>query len=155
MLLDDFILTKKTFALQAAALDWKAAIKLGTDLLEQAGCITREYYEDIIRQTETIGPYFLVAPGLALPHTDPKKGVKKTGWALITLKHPVRFGDEANDPIDILITLASVSSKEHTTQGILQVVEIFDSPQMVDAIRCARIFSDLERVFSHNKQKLN
>ena len=37
-------------------------------------------------------------------------------FALVTLKTPVRFGDEDNDPIDILITMAAVDAKTHRHQ---------------------------------------
>ena len=46
-----------------------------------------------------------------MPHGRPEEGVKKTGFALVTLKKPLEFNHEDNDPVDILITMAAVDAK--------------------------------------------
>ena len=45
-----------------------------------------------------------------MPHGRPEEGVKKTGFALVTLKKPLVFNHEDNDPVDILITMAAVDA---------------------------------------------
>lgn len=48
-----------------------------------------------------------------MPHGRPEEGVKKTGFALVTLKKPLEFNHEDNDPVDILITMAAVDANTH------------------------------------------
>lgn len=133
--------------LKAQAENWQEAVKISTDILERKGFIEPTYYEDIVRQHKEIGPYYVIAPGIAMPHTNPDKGVRKTCWSLVTLSAPVDFGNEDNDPIDIILTLASVDTKEHNEQSIVQVVEIFDTPPLVEAIRNAQNVEALVRGF--------
>ncbi|MDU7768505.1 MAG: PTS sugar transporter subunit IIA, partial [Serratia marcescens] len=81
--------------------------------------------------------------GLAMPHGRPEEGVLKTGFALVTLKTPVCFGDEDNDPIDILITLAAVDAKTHQEVGIMQVVNLFEDEANFDRLRACRHASEV------------
>ena len=48
------------------------------------------------------------------------------------------FGDEDNDPIDILITLAAVDQESHNVGGITQVVNLFEDEDNFDRLRAAR-----------------
>ncbi len=82
-----------------------------------------------------------------MPHTNPDKGVIKTCWSLVTLNTAVAFGNEDNDPIDIILTLASVDTKEHNEQSIVQVVEIFDTPALIQAIQEAKTVEELRNGF--------
>ena len=44
------------------------------------------------------------------PHARPENGVLATGYALVTLKRGVEFGDAENDPIDVLVFMAAKDS---------------------------------------------
>ena len=138
MTLKDSLIANNSISLQAEAKDWKEAVKLGTDLLEKAGVVDERYYGAILDGTDKFGPYYLLAPGLAMPHGRPEEGVLKNGFALVVLKEPVVFGDEDNDPIDILITLAAVDQKSHNEGGIVQVVNLFEDEDNFDRLRAAR-----------------
>ena len=138
MTLKDSLIANNSISLQAEAKDWKEAVRLGTDLLEKAGVVDKRYYGAILDGTAKFGPYYLLAPGLAMPHGRPEEGVLKNGFALVVLKEPVVFGDEDNDPIDILITLAAVDQKSHNEGGIVQVVNLFEDEDNFDRLRAAR-----------------
>ena len=47
-----------------------------------------------------------------MPARAAGRGVK-TGFALVTLKKPLIFNHEDNDPVDILITMAAVDATTH------------------------------------------
>jgi PTS system ascorbate-specific IIA component len=135
MKLSDSLAQNNSIRLQAEAQDWQQAVKLGVDLLVDAGIVEPRYFDAILAGVEKFGPYFILAPGLAMPHGRPEEGVLKTGFALVTLKTPVRFGDEDNDPIDILITMAAVDAKAHQEVGIMQVVNLFEDEANFDRLR--------------------
>lgn len=143
MTLKDSLIANHSISLQAEAKDWKEAVKLGTDLLEKAGVVDQRYYGAILDSTAKFGPYYLLAPGLAMPHGRPEEGVLKNGFALEVLKEPVVFGDPDNDPIDILITLAAVDQKSHNEGGIAQVVNLFEDEDNFDRLRAVRTHEEV------------
>ena len=138
MKLRDSLIQNNSILLQAEADDWQAAVKIGVDLLVEAGVVEPRYYQAILDGVERFGPYFVIAPGLAMPHGRPEEGVKKNGFALVTLKTPLVFNHEDNDPVDILITLAAVDAKTHNEVGIMQVVNLFEDEANFDRLRACR-----------------
>lgn len=91
MKLRDSLADNSSILLQAEASTWQEAVKLGVDLLVKADVVEPRYYQAILDGVEQFGPYFVIAPGLAMPHGRPEEGVKKTGFALVTLKTPLVF----------------------------------------------------------------
>ena len=152
MHLGKHLLENRFFALQAEAKDWKAAVQLGTDMLEAAGYIRPAYYQSICNMVEKTGPYFLLAPGIAMPHSRPEDGVEETCFALVTLKTPICFGDADNDPIDILITMASKDAKTQNEKSIVQIVELLDDEERVEKLRKAKSALDLQQIFGINPE---
>lgn len=104
-MLKESLIENNSILLNQRAADWKEAIKLGTDLLEKSGAIEPRYYTSIIENIEKMGPYIILAPGLAMPHSRPEEGVIKTSFALVTLAEPITFDGE-DEPISVLVTLA-------------------------------------------------
>lgn len=147
MNLKEHLLSRKTARFQVEAADWKEAVKAGTDLLEKAETITSQYYDEILKSVDELGPYFLLAPGLAMPHARPEGGVVENSFALVTLKKPVDFGDPDNDPIDILITLAAVDAETQNEEAIVQIVTLLDNEETVEKLRKAKTIEDLEKIF--------
>lgn len=135
MKLSDSLAENHSIALHAEAENWQQAIKIGTDLLVSAGVVTADYYPAILEGIERFGPYFILAPGLAMPHARPEQGVIRTGFSLVTLKTPVCFGDADNDPIDILVTLAASDARTHQEVGIMQVVQLFEDKKNFQGVR--------------------
>jgi len=142
------ILDLDALRLQETAADWKAAVKIGVDLLVRAGSVEARYYDAIVRMTEEIGPWYLLAPGLAMPHARPEEGVKADGFALVTLKEPIEFGSSDNDPVDILITLAATSAKTMNEDAIVEVATLFEDENTVARIRAAKTRAEIEEIFA-------
>ncbi|MBN1498840.1 MAG: PTS sugar transporter subunit IIA [Spirochaetes bacterium] len=147
MNLKDYLFEYNTISLQAEANSWQSAVKLGTDLLVEAGTVEPRYYDAIIESTLKLGPYYILAPGMAMPHARPEGGVIRTGYSLVTLKTPVAFGDVDNDPIDILITMAAKDTETQNKSAIVQVVSLLDSEERVQWLKTAKNQEDLKRIF--------
>ncbi len=143
MKLRDSLAENNAICLQAEASTWQDAVKIGVDLLEAAGVVEPRYYQAILDGVARFGPYFVIAPGLAMPHGRPEEGVKKNGFALVTLKTPLVFNHEDNDPVDILITLAAVDARTHQEDGIMQIVNLFDDEANFDRLRACRTAQDV------------
>ena len=97
----------------AAALDREHAIELAGDLLVASGRVTPEYTAAMVDVLDTHGPYFVIAPGIALAHAKPSESVLATGLSLVTLAEPIVFGNEANDPVKIVFGLCAVDHDSH------------------------------------------
>jgi PTS system ascorbate-specific IIA component len=138
MKLRDSLIENRSLQLQADAGSWQEAVKLGVDLLVAADVVEPRYYQAILDGVARFGPYFVIAPGLAMPHGRPEEGVKKNGFALVTLKTPLVFNHEENDPVDILITLAAVDARSHQEEGIMQIVNLFEDEANFDRLRACR-----------------
>ena len=62
---------------------WQEAIRLGGKLLVDNGDVTETYVQALIQTIEDNGPYFVIAPGLALAHAAPKFGIIKPAISLV------------------------------------------------------------------------
>ncbi len=121
-------------ALDAVASDWREAIRRSGELLSAAGVAEAAYTEAMIRVVEEIGPYMVIAPGIALAHARPKDGVRIPGFALVRLSRPVEFGSAANDPVDLVIALAAVDDEGHVA-ALRELALLLGDDAAVRAIR--------------------
>ncbi|NBR65143.1 MAG: PTS sugar transporter subunit IIA [Micrococcales bacterium] len=99
--------------LQQNAADWLECFKLAGKALVDSHRVTETYIHEMISAFEELGPYMVIAPGIALAHGRPSAAVIETGLSLITLKEPVAFGSESNDPVRLVIGLAAVDHDSH------------------------------------------
>ena len=120
MKLRDSLAENKSIRLQAEAETWQDAVKIGVDLLVAADVVEPRYYQAILDGVEQFGPYFVIAPGLAMPHGRPE------------------FNHDDNDPVDILITMAAVDANTHQEVGIMQIVNLFEDEENFDRLRACR-----------------
>ncbi|SKA93911.1 transcriptional antiterminator, BglG family [Caloramator quimbayensis] len=118
------LITWKTILLNAECSTWQEAIKLGTDILSENNYVDDRYYDAIMENFKNIGPYMVVAPGIVLSHARPEDGVKKLSMSLVTLKNPVNFGSELNDPVKLIITIAAIDNESHL-KALSQLMELF------------------------------
>ena len=145
VLLTDYLWTKKTFRIQYSASDWKSAVKESTSLLQEKKIVDENYYTGILRITEEYGPYYVVAPGVAMPHARPEDGVMETGFSLVTLSEPVSFGHEDNDPVDIVLCLAAKSAKELNEEMIVEAMTLFEDEECLQLLRSAKNDEEFRR----------
>jgi ascorbate PTS system EIIA or EIIAB component len=97
----------------AIALDREHAIEMAGELLVASGRSTPEYTDSMIEAVEANGPYIVIAPWIALAHGRPSEAVLEIGLSLVTLAEPVAFGNEANDPVRLVIGLCATDHDSH------------------------------------------
>lgn len=119
------IISRENINLQINAKDWRAAMTAAGNLLVTGGYTTPSYTEEMIAAVETLGPYIVVAPGIALAHSRPAPSVLKTGISLATLASPINFGSEENDPVSIVFGLCATDNNSHINI-ISQLVNFLD-----------------------------
>ncbi|MGO2825814.1 MAG: PTS sugar transporter subunit IIA, partial [Brachybacterium alimentarium] len=67
----------------------------------------------MIRTVEEHGPYIVIAPGFALAHARPDESVLRTALSFVRLAEPIPFGNEANDPVTLVMALAAADASAH------------------------------------------
>lgn len=130
---------------QVHANDWKDALTKAAAPLIKRGAIDDVYIDGMIESVEKLGPYIVIAPGLALGHTRPSEAVHEACLAIATLDEPVKFGSKENDPVDIVVILAAVDDQAHI--ALLQKMVIFlNEPDSFKTLRSARTPEDAAQI---------
>lgn len=138
-------LPDSAFQLDVAADDWRDAIRLAGQSLTEAGFTTNAYTDEMIETVEKMGPYMVIAPGLALAHSRPSDSVLHTGLSWVRLSTPVEFGSKANDPVTLVIGLAGHDENEHL-EVMSAIASALVSAQKREALATAATPSEIRTI---------
>lgn len=127
--------------------DWKQAITLSAQPLLAKGVITEDYINAIFNSHQELGPYYVLAPGLAMPHARPEQGAIKNGLSLLHIKQGVSFDADENDPIYVVIMLCALSGEEHINM-ITALAEIFSDDERLSALLKASSMEAIQSVIN-------
>ena len=83
--------------------------------LVDTGCATPAYAQRIIECVEEFGPYIVIVPGLAIPHsTKGSPGVSQTAISFVRFEQPVIFDPEDREKdARVFFALAAVDEDAH------------------------------------------
>lgn len=141
------IVEKEYFAFHEGPLEWQDAIREACRPLEVQGVIESVYAEEIIACVEKHGPYIVLIPGVAMPHsTENAKGCNGTGIGFMRTDTPVSF--DANDPekdASIFFTLCSTNQEEHFA-NMQRLYAILTDEAVVEELKQATSADDLLRI---------
>jgi transcriptional antiterminator/mannitol/fructose-specific phosphotransferase system IIA component (Ntr-type) len=107
------LLTQETIQIMEGFADWKQAIRIAATPLLTKGIIERPYIDAMIENIETLGPYVVIGPEVAIPHARPEKGVKKVGMSFLKLNKPVDFLNDETYPVRLLFCIAAIDNTTH------------------------------------------
>lgn len=139
------LLTEDVICIYDRADDWKDAIKLSCKALVDKGAIEPRFIDAILRMHQEIGPYYVIGPGIAMPHARPEDGVNKMALAITVIKEGVIFNSEGNDPVKLLVTLAAIDSNSHINT-IAELAELFMNDKDIQLICDAQNPSDIVKI---------
>lgn len=125
--------------------DWKQAIRLSAQPLLAKETMTEAYIDAIFNSHQELGPYYVLAPGLAMPHARPEQGAIKNGLSLLHIKQGVSFDAEENDPVYVVIMLCALSGDEHINM-ITALADIFSDDERLSALLKAASIEEIQRV---------
>ena len=120
----------------------EAAIVAVGGLLEASGRTTTGYTGEMLAVLDELGPYFVIAPGIAIAHARPSESVLSAGLSLAVLAEPVEFGSDHNDPVRLVFGLCAKDHDGHieVLAGLAEVLS--DDSQinfLLNALDAARI----------------
>lgn len=111
------ILTKAlgegSIKVQQSCVSWRESFEVAGAALVESNRTLEGYTQEMIQAFEELGPYMVIAPGIALAHGRPSASVIETGLSLVTLSTPIEFGSATNDPVSLVIGLAATDHDSH------------------------------------------
>ncbi|WP_024614897.1 PTS sugar transporter subunit IIA [Clostridium sp. Ade.TY] len=123
--------------------DYKEAIKISCDVLQENGIIEERYYDAILGKIDELGPYFCIAEGVAMPHARPEDGVIKEGVSIVKLNTPIDFlGKEVN----VFFTLAAKDNKSHL-EVLRKIAEVCMNKEKLNLIINSKCENEIQEVF--------
>ena len=142
-MLKEFV-EKKHYKFAESAEDWKDAIRMSCESLEADGTVEANYKEDIIKCVEKYGPYIVIMPDVAMPHSQENAvGVNKTAIGFMKLEKPVSFDPE--DPekdATLFFTLASCNPDQHL-ENMARLAEMMSNEELMEELKKAKGPEDL------------
>lgn len=127
--------------------NWQEAVRVSGELLVSADLIEPRYIDAMIETTKDLGPYCVIAPGVAIPHARPVAGVKESGFSAITLAEPVEFGNIDNDPVYLVLAFCALDHDSHIESLTLMARAISQDGFIEQVIRVVNGV-DLEKILN-------
>lgn len=105
--------------------DWKEIVRQGCWLLEKDGVTAAGFCQELIWQTERLGPYMVLADGFALPHLMSAELVHEAGFALMISPQPVDF---LGEPVRAFLLMATPDASAHVN-FLAKIADTLSEPQ--------------------------
>ncbi|MBS4210185.1 PTS sugar transporter subunit IIA [Bacillus sp. FJAT-50079] len=140
------MITDGSVQLGVSAENWEEAIRIGGSLLKKNGFITQQYIDAMVDTCKELGPYIVIAPGLAMPHSAPEKGVIKPAVSLITLSQPVEFGNKDHDPVSVVFCIAATKDHDQLVAALTQITGIASNSNTFNKLIVANSLEDVKSI---------
>ena len=101
-----------SISLTGERLSFSEAVDRAVGLLELDNRVTPDYRFEVQRSLTNLGPYFVVAPGIALAHAAPSEAVIEIGFALLRLEVGAVSGS-SNDPVRLVFAFCTPTPDDH------------------------------------------
>ncbi|MFD1802283.1 PTS sugar transporter subunit IIA [Mixta tenebrionis] len=134
-----------TIVLEKKVENWPQALEICARPLLEAGIIAPEYVTAIMEQHRRLGPYYVLAPGLAMPHARPEEGTKGVGLSLLKLEQGVSFTAGEFDPVDIIVMLAAPDNHSHIAT-LSALAELFSSDEDMKQLHQAQTLEEIKKI---------
>lgn len=132
--------------------DWREAIQESCTSLLEKEIISQTYVDEIIDCVNEHGPYIVIVPEVAMPHSSEKsEGVFGTAISFTKLKKAVEFESEDEDKSAILFfTLAAKNPEEHMN-NIQNLSELLMTEGLIEDLVATETIEDYKKVMEKYK----
>ncbi|NIV09802.1 MAG: PTS transporter subunit EIIA [Aliifodinibius sp.] len=136
------LLPIERIAISVDAEDWESAVRAVGRLMVDTGAVEDRYIDEMINTTKELGPYIVIAPGVAIPHARPEDGVISPCMAFVKLSTPVEFGNKENDPVSLLFALGVIDHDQHV-EALKSIAEILMDEEKLQHLLSAETIEDV------------
>jgi mannitol/fructose-specific phosphotransferase system IIA component (Ntr-type)/galactitol-specific phosphotransferase system IIB component len=137
------LLKVDTIALKVDCADWTGVVDVAIGLLIQTGGVEHAFAQTIKELIVERGTYMIIWPKVALLHGPPRAGVKRLCMSLVTLSHPVQFGNSADDAVDVVFSMGAPEGFAHH-QALHELIDLMNDTEALQIIRNA---TDKDQVY--------
>lgn len=133
--------------------NWEEAIRFSGRVMKNQNLVTDRYIHQVISDVKEYGPYIVIVPGVAMPHSSAKnEGVIGTGIGFTIMPKTVSF-EEGNEEKDakLFFMLAAKDSEAHM-QNIANLSDMLMEEDMVDDLMKVRNMEDYVAVMNKHEK---
>lgn len=129
--------------------DWRDAIAESCAILLEKKIIDHTYVDEIIACVEEHGPYIVIVPEVAMPHSsEESQGVFGTAISFTKMKNDIIFDDpEEEKKASLFFTLAAKNPEEHM-ENIQKLSELLMTEGLIEKLVETETIEDYEKVMS-------
>jgi len=146
------LLTKQHIQFVDSVADWKEAIEIAAQPLLNNGCITTEYIHAMINNVVEMGPYIVIAPGVALPHARPEHGVKQIGMSFLKINNGCFFSEKEEHCVYLLIVLAAIDNETHL-KALSQLAKLLSNKKNMNLLLSSDSVDDVFALIQQYSQE--
>lgn len=130
---------------------WQQAIEESCAPLIKNGYIETSYVDAIMKSTEENGPYYVLAPEIAMPHASPQSGVNKQQISLLVLKQPIKFSNDGFD-VRLIFTLAATDNQSHL-DSLVRLANVFADDALIGKLISAQNEEEVYNLLHNRKEE--
>ena len=127
------MVSERLVRLQIEADNWGDAVRQAAQPLVDENKAKMSYVDDIIKGVKEMGPYIVLTKHVALPHARPESGALENAIGVATLKTPVEFGNEENDPVKYMFCLCATGNSEHLN-ALAELAGLFEDKDFFELL---------------------
>ena len=143
----DELLPAERISINARVNNSEEAIRLVGQKMVDSGAVEPRYVDAMLNMSRQLGPYIVIAPGVALPHARPEDGVKEPCLALATLDPPVEFGNTNYDPVRLVFAIGAVDAYQHI-DALRSFAAILSKANNLESLLNAKSKEDILRILN-------
>lgn len=131
-------------------MDWTQAIRLTSEPLLNAGAVSEEYIEAMIRQTKRLGPYMFITDDVVLAHAKSEDGVNHLGLSMSVFEKEILFPKERS--AKVIMVLAAEDQVKHLRilKDIMMIFSNKEYKEMFKQVNNSKaILLEIEKILSN------
>lgn len=123
--------------------DWKEAITIAAKPLLEVKAINEHYIKAMITNVEENGPYIVIMPDVAMPHSRVEDGAFETATSILKIEKGVMF--PMDKEVHLIIVLAAHDNDAHM-QLLSDMVDVFMDEEKMEQLLTANSVAKIEGI---------
>ncbi|GGE30331.1 transcriptional antiterminator, bglG family protein [Pullulanibacillus camelliae] len=132
---------KEMVIINEKAISAEEAIRKAGKLLVDAGKVSFNYVDAMVKGYKEIGPYIVLGPHIAIPHARPEYGVYEQCLSMVLLEDPVSFGHPTNDPVKLVCAIGGTDNESHINM-LRELSTVLGDPEKIYGLMNARDYNE-------------
>ena len=120
---------------------WEKAIELASKPLLEKNKIEERYIESMIDNINKLGPYVVLMPRIAMPHSRPESGVVESCMSLLKINTGVEFSSD-KEKVHIIFILGAKDNSSHI-ELITQLTDLLEDENRIEKIILAEDVNEI------------